>query len=362
MLYRPFTHSLSQEDTKLSSKGRTHAAAVAACLSASKHILHIAEEMKGGLLSGGHCFAIYASFFAVFSLVYFVLENPLDDRAPEVFRDARQGRDLMASFRDRSLVAEKCSVSLETFFDRLPIALTTGLDHAYVQGQNARCSSSLPSGPEYSLTDFHHASPTPSPNPAHYDEKSQTGGLAASIHANSFRAEPVPSNSPPQSVGRCNVRSTKSASSQGNMGTQAADQRHLSHLSPLMPPSLHPVEDSNKVVTEARNTQHVQKPIGPTNMDQDDRSSLNAEASYDFGHAEELQMPNPGVAQSLSLGQPDVYASLEVLGHRFDRGSHNGYVHEDFFLEAAYDNGINMPCFFDEFGWDGMLTQANMQL
>lgn len=112
MLYRPFTHYLSHKEPRNPSKDHTHAATAATCLSASKHIIHIAEEMKD-LLTGGHWFAIYASFFAVFSLVYFVLENPSDDRAPAAFKDAKQGRDLLASLCERSLIAERCSVSLK---------------------------------------------------------------------------------------------------------------------------------------------------------------------------------------------------------------------------------------------------------
>ena len=112
MLYRPFTHFSSHEEPGNALKDHAHADAVAACLNASKHIVHIAEETKD-FLTGGHWFAIYASFFAVFSLVYFVLENPSDSRAPAAFRDANLGRDLLASLRERSLIAEKCSMSLK---------------------------------------------------------------------------------------------------------------------------------------------------------------------------------------------------------------------------------------------------------
>jgi hypothetical protein len=66
--------------------------------------------MKDVLLTPGHWFALYATFFAVFSLVYFVLENPSDERAPAVFEDAKRGRELLASFHDRSPIAARCSV------------------------------------------------------------------------------------------------------------------------------------------------------------------------------------------------------------------------------------------------------------
>jgi len=114
LLYRPFTHHLSDADGSSHSQDQPQAAAAAACLSAAKHIVHIAKEMKdGNLLAPGHWFTLYATFFAVFSLVYFVLENPSDARAPAVFEDAKLGRELLVSFHDRSPIAERCSVSLK---------------------------------------------------------------------------------------------------------------------------------------------------------------------------------------------------------------------------------------------------------
>lgn len=106
-------HYFPYEEPKNLSVDKAHAAAAVACLSAAKHVVHITQEMKDGLLTGGHWFALYATFFAVFSLVYFVLENPSDDRAPTAFEDAKQGRDLLASLRDRSPIAERCTVSLK---------------------------------------------------------------------------------------------------------------------------------------------------------------------------------------------------------------------------------------------------------
>lgn len=69
--------------------------------------------MKEALLTPGHWFALYATFFAVFSLVYFVLENPSDERAPVVFEEAKRGRELLVSFRERSPIAARCSTSLK---------------------------------------------------------------------------------------------------------------------------------------------------------------------------------------------------------------------------------------------------------
>ena len=112
LLYRPFVRFLSNENPEDLYTDKAHAAATAACLSAARHIVHITQTMKGGLLNGGHWFALYATFFAVFSLIYMVLESPSDEKAPTAFEDAKQGRDLLASLRGCSPIAERCTVSL----------------------------------------------------------------------------------------------------------------------------------------------------------------------------------------------------------------------------------------------------------
>ena len=114
ILYRPFVRCLPDEEQENLSAGKAHAAATAACLNAARHIVHITQQMeKRRLLMGGHWFALYATFFAVFSLIYMVLESPSDDKAPTTFEDAKRGRDLLASFCHRSPIAERCSVSLK---------------------------------------------------------------------------------------------------------------------------------------------------------------------------------------------------------------------------------------------------------
>ncbi len=203
LLYRPFTHYLSDADGSSRSQDQPQAAAAAACLSAAKHIVHIAEEMKdGSLLAPGHWFTLYATFFAVFSLVHFVLENPSDARAPAVFEDAKLGRKLLASFHDRSPIAERCSVSLkvlepkpilnisilivkQTLFDRLPDTLARRLRETSLQTRHGGSPKSMGSSPEYGLTIANdYLQDKGSPGKQHDNQMYQTQGFAAAMPVN----------------------------------------------------------------------------------------------------------------------------------------------------------------------------------
>ena len=113
MFYRPFVRYLPAEESENDFGDEMHIAATTACLSAAQHIIHFTREMQDGSFSGGHWFALYATFFAVFSLIYMLLESPSDGRAPIAFEYAKQGRDFLAQLRDCSPVAERCTVSLE---------------------------------------------------------------------------------------------------------------------------------------------------------------------------------------------------------------------------------------------------------
>ena len=112
ILYRPFLHYISQKVQAKSTNKRYYACA-AACVSVSRNIIHIASEMKRrGLLNGSYWFYMYTTFFAVLSLVFFVLENPSSTTAKEILRDAHEGRNTLASLAKRSMAADKCTQTL----------------------------------------------------------------------------------------------------------------------------------------------------------------------------------------------------------------------------------------------------------
>jgi hypothetical protein len=113
MMYRPFLHYVSQGSETRPVDKRAYACA-AACVSVARNIVHITAEMnRRGLLIGSYWFVMYTSYFAILSLIFFVVENPQSPTGREIMRDATEGRDMLASLAKRSLAADRCSYSLQ---------------------------------------------------------------------------------------------------------------------------------------------------------------------------------------------------------------------------------------------------------
>jgi len=55
---------------------------------------------------------MYTTYFAILSLLYFVLENPESTTSKEILKDAVEGRETLASLATRSMAADRCSSSL----------------------------------------------------------------------------------------------------------------------------------------------------------------------------------------------------------------------------------------------------------
>ena len=55
---------------------------------------------------------MYTTFFAIISLVYYVLENPQDAGSKQILADAKDGRDALKGFAQRSQAADRCSAAL----------------------------------------------------------------------------------------------------------------------------------------------------------------------------------------------------------------------------------------------------------
>jgi hypothetical protein len=113
MLYRPFLHYVSQARSGHKVDKRSYACA-AACVSVSRNIVHIAVEMKKrGLLGGAYWFSMYTSFFAILSLVFYAVENPLNDASKDVMKVAREGKDTLESLATESMAADRCNETLK---------------------------------------------------------------------------------------------------------------------------------------------------------------------------------------------------------------------------------------------------------
>lgn len=113
LLYRPFLHYVSQSYKDKNIDPRAFACA-SACVSVSRNIIHISTEMRRrGLLAGAYWFSMYTTFFAIVSILYFVLENPTNPTSFELLRDAVEGKEVLEFFAKRSMAADRCSAALK---------------------------------------------------------------------------------------------------------------------------------------------------------------------------------------------------------------------------------------------------------
>jgi len=113
MLYRPFLHYVSRKASTGGKLDERSYACAAACVSVARNIVHITTEMKRrGLLLGAYWFTMYTTFFAILSLVFFVLENPDKSGSQEILADANDGKDALNGLAKKSQAADRCSVAL----------------------------------------------------------------------------------------------------------------------------------------------------------------------------------------------------------------------------------------------------------
>ena len=114
LLYRPFLHYVSSTQRAKTTVDQRAFACASACISVSRNIIHISAEMKKrGLLVGAYWFSMYTTFFAVISILYFVLENPTSQTSRELYREAVEGKELLDFFAKSSLAADRCSETLQ---------------------------------------------------------------------------------------------------------------------------------------------------------------------------------------------------------------------------------------------------------
>ncbi|KAF2744844.1 hypothetical protein M011DRAFT_448672 [Sporormia fimetaria CBS 119925] len=120
LLYRPFLHYVAQTYQSKPIDPRAFACA-SACVNVSRNIIHITVEMKRRrLLYGAYWFSMYTTFFAIISILYYVLENPDMTGSQELFREALDGKEVLAHFAKKSMAADRCTATLNLIFERLP--------------------------------------------------------------------------------------------------------------------------------------------------------------------------------------------------------------------------------------------------
>ncbi|KAJ5103422.1 hypothetical protein N7532_003951 [Penicillium argentinense] len=121
VMYRPFLHYVSGGSQARGVDKRSYACA-AACVSVSRNIVHITTGMhKRALLNGSFWFTMYTTYFAILSLIFFVVENPDSPTAKDgVLKDAMEGKNTLAGLAKKSMAADRCSQSLNCLFKTLP--------------------------------------------------------------------------------------------------------------------------------------------------------------------------------------------------------------------------------------------------
>lgn len=111
VMYRPFLHYVSSSCQNVDK--RSYACA-AACVSVSRNVVHITAGMyKRRFLNGSFWFTMYTTYFAILSLIFYVLENPDSPTAKDgVLKDALEGKNTLAGLAKKSMAADRCSQSL----------------------------------------------------------------------------------------------------------------------------------------------------------------------------------------------------------------------------------------------------------
>jgi hypothetical protein len=146
VMYRPFLHYVTGGSQARGVDKRSYACA-AACVSVSRNIVHITTGMhKRGLLNGSFWFTMYTTYFAILSLIFFVVENPDSPTAKDgVLKDAMEGKTTLAGLAKKSMAADRCSQSLHCLFKTLPEMLKNRQSSKTPVNLKRRAPSLIPS-------------------------------------------------------------------------------------------------------------------------------------------------------------------------------------------------------------------------
>ncbi|KAI1768515.1 fungal-specific transcription factor domain-containing protein [Hypoxylon sp. FL1150] len=147
MLYRPFLQYYSRQVSVAETADERYFALATAGINVCRNIIQIGLEIrKQAVLIGPYWFTTYTQFFAVLSLLLYVVNNPNHPRASELFADARLGKDCISGLTQRSLAADRVSIVLNSLFDNLPEKLksTNPETQACNSGSNPTTGDSRP--------------------------------------------------------------------------------------------------------------------------------------------------------------------------------------------------------------------------
>lgn len=113
VLYRPFLHYVSPRiSTGKKVDDRAYACG-AAGISVARNIVQIGTEMRKQVsLVGPYWFTFFTEFFAIITLVFFVLENREKPGVLEIMADASAGRDMISNLAEKSMAADRITNAL----------------------------------------------------------------------------------------------------------------------------------------------------------------------------------------------------------------------------------------------------------
>ncbi|KAK5636989.1 hypothetical protein RRF57_012701 [Xylaria bambusicola] len=121
VLYRPFLHYVSPRFCTGKDISERAYACGAAYITVARNIVHIGTEMRKQVsLVGPYWFTLFSEYFAIISLVFFVLENQNKPGSKEILTDAIAGKNMIGELAPKSMVADRIFSSLEALFNQLP--------------------------------------------------------------------------------------------------------------------------------------------------------------------------------------------------------------------------------------------------
>ncbi|KAF2628264.1 hypothetical protein BU25DRAFT_458105 [Macroventuria anomochaeta] len=394
LLYRPFLHYVSSTYKDNTTDQRAFACA-SACVSVSRNIIHITSEMRRrGLLAGAYWFSMYTTFFAIVSILYFVLENPNSSTSLELLRDAAEGKEVLAYFAKRSMAADRCSSALNSMFERLPEAVKQGRElHESRKRRQDSSPQSLGSRPQLIESDMtmprrastfpesHPDSKRTAPGPSlpisqsHYASLGLDPSFNSPSPSNADFLEAVPgltSTSASASLGQFGALPTRPSFPPTPLSNSFTDPLGLnvpiSDISTMMFPSADPLAYPNPPMTTFENKhpqafdRRLESPsvVGPTSgIDMKSYSAIFAPSSMPTGpprrHEGEAQLFGP---MPMYLMQ----AAHAQRGHPLQSGSPSMHhipgqnmqfdelLNQEAWAQSFMDPGMEMPSSRTPFG------------
>lgn len=268
MLYRPFLHYVSEKSCAGKTIDERSYACAAASVSVSRNIVHITVEMKRrGLLIGAYWSAIYTTFFAVISLVFFVLENPNEIGSKEILADATAGRNAIVGLAKRSLAANRCADALVPLFEKLPQRLK-GRTEGVKNQKKRRAPETGPghrqgaeSSPDLNATPGQNASDQKLPGATTFPANTATPtGCQATVPDSSLHQSYLVSQKNISGAGTPDSASTKNSILTGQ-NHQEPQAQVIPDLTAMMFPSTDPFAYPNQPMMEFDNFQQKRQVV-----------------------------------------------------------------------------------------------------